>query len=227
MIFFPALLFLTADFPPLLQEFPPLTEFQVLEETYDTFVGESLIGSKEWSQFLLEEDPRIDPEVLEPNWGNLLTRFVKKGTTVIDYGAKAGGRTLLFSEAVGTEGKVIAFESHPEYYRALFWNLLREKVTQTKIFCPQKIEKIEDFQLENVSLMVIDAMGKEDVVLQKSIHLINQNKPTLILNILGGIPLERGDRFIHKEFERRIAEIQKLGYTTQKIRDTWYLALPK
>lgn len=224
---FPALFFLTADFPSMPQDFPPLTQFQILEETYETFIGESLVGSYQLNEFLLEEDPQIDPEILEPNWSNLLTRFVKKGTTVIDYGAKAGGRTLLFSEAIGTDGMVIAFESNPEYYRALFWNLVHAKVKQAKIFCFKNIEKIEDPQFENVSLMVIDGMGKEDVVLQKFIHMINKNKPVLILNILGGIPLERGDRFIYKEYERRIAEIHKLGYTTQKISNTWYLALPK
>lgn len=216
-----------SDFPPLAQEFEPIKEYRILKETYETFIGEDLIGSKDWSDFLLREDPQIPPEILDPNWEGLLLRLIKEGSTVIDYGARAGGRSLLFSQAVGIEGQVIAFEPNCEYFRALFWNLVHARIRQAKIYCPKEIEPIDTYKLENVSLIIIDAMGKEDMVLAKAVHTIHKNKPALILNILGGIPLERGDRFIHREFERRIAEIQKLGYTTQKINDRWYLALPR
>jgi FkbM family methyltransferase len=43
----------------------------------------------------------------------VMARFVRRGTTVVDIGANVGYYTLLLAEAVGPEGKVIAFEPNP------------------------------------------------------------------------------------------------------------------
>jgi FkbM family methyltransferase len=43
----------------------------------------------------------------------VMARFVRRGTTVVDIGANVGYYTLQLAEAVGPEGKVIAFEPNP------------------------------------------------------------------------------------------------------------------
>ncbi|GEM_PF-3176943 len=43
----------------------------------------------------------------------VMARFARRGTTVVDVGANVGYYTLLLAEAVGPEGKVIAFEPNP------------------------------------------------------------------------------------------------------------------
>lgn len=222
----PILLLMITDFPPLEQPFQTFDDFIPFEQTYEEFIGEDLIGSSEYSGFVCEKDPCHEPETLEPDWTILLKRYAKAGTTVIDYGARRGGRTLALAELVGIDGKVISFEHNPEYFRGLFWNLVKRHIHHATIFCPREAVYIDDYSFPNVSLMIIDAMGKEDIILKKAWKTIHDHRPTMILNILGGISVERSDRYLRKEFERRIDDIRKMGYSTQKITDTWFLALP-
>jgi FkbM family methyltransferase len=42
-----------------------------------------------------------------------IARFVRRGTTVVDVGANVGYYTLLLADAVGPEGRVVAFEPNP------------------------------------------------------------------------------------------------------------------
>lgn len=222
-----AVFFLLADLPPLEPDFKELEEFIVLEETYDQFVGEHLIGSKEWIPFVLNKNPRNKPERVEHDFQILFERYAKAGSTVLDYGAGCGGSTLLLSRFVGVDGKVLAFEPNQERFRALFWNLLNSNVQQANIFYPEKEKDLDDYEFENLSLIRIDAGGREDLILEGAEKTIRQYKPVLLLNILGGVSLERSDRFLKREFDRRMEMIRKLGYTSQRINDTWYLALPK
>lgn len=49
----------------------------------------------------------------------LISKFAKLGSTVIDVGAHSGYFTICLSEAVGTSGKVYAFEASPVIYSEL------------------------------------------------------------------------------------------------------------
>jgi hypothetical protein len=42
-----------------------------------------------------------------------MARFVRRGTTVVDVGANVGYYTLLLADAVGPQGRVVAFEPNP------------------------------------------------------------------------------------------------------------------
>lgn len=48
-----------------------------------------------------------------------LTHFLKSGMTYVDVGANIGTTTLAAADAVGADGKVIAFEPHPRTFRDL------------------------------------------------------------------------------------------------------------
>jgi FkbM family methyltransferase len=49
----------------------------------------------------------------------ILARFVEPGDVAIDAGANVGYMTLLMSVAAGPEGRVLAFEPHPELFKIL------------------------------------------------------------------------------------------------------------
>ena len=50
---------------------------------------------------------------------------IRPGMTVVDVGANIGFYTLVFADLVGAAGKVIAFEPHPDLYRAAAENVRR------------------------------------------------------------------------------------------------------
>jgi len=52
-----------------------------------------------------------------------IARLARPGETVIDAGANVGYMTLLARVVVGTQGRVIAFEPHPELYRVALDNV--------------------------------------------------------------------------------------------------------
>jgi FkbM family methyltransferase len=52
-------------------------------------------------------------------------KLISPGMTVLDIGAHIGYFTLLFSQLVGSKGRVFAFEPHPSNYRILMRNVKR------------------------------------------------------------------------------------------------------
>jgi len=59
----------------------------------------------------------------EPESVTACKKHVHTGMNVLDAGAHVGYFSLLFSELVGPEGKVFAFEPHPETYHLLVKNI--------------------------------------------------------------------------------------------------------
>ncbi len=53
----------------------------------------------------------------------ILQKFARPGSTVLDIGAHIGTHTMALAQAVGAEGKVIAFEPQPKIFRELFLNM--------------------------------------------------------------------------------------------------------
>lgn len=76
--------------------------------------------------------------------------LIKPGMNVLDIGAHVGYHTRLFSDLVGSEGKVYAFEPHPENYRLLIQNckLLRyQNVVPVQKAVSDKLGYIEFFEM--------------------------------------------------------------------------------
>ncbi len=71
---------------------------------------------------------RCYPKGLKREDAEFLQRLDFKGRTVYDVGAYKGYYSLFFARAVGSRGRVISFEPHPENFRKLTkrtkWNLL-------------------------------------------------------------------------------------------------------
>jgi FkbM family methyltransferase len=62
--------------------------------------------------------------VWEPQISAVITRLLDPGDTVLDIGAHIGHHTLLAAKAVGTDGRVFAFEASPQTFAALKANIL-------------------------------------------------------------------------------------------------------
>jgi len=60
-------------------------------------------------------------------------RFLKSGMTVLDIGAHQGFYTLLASQLVGPQGRVVAFEPSPRERRRLCWNLRMNRCRNVRI----------------------------------------------------------------------------------------------
>jgi len=65
----------------------------------------------------------VDDGVWEPDVTEAFLSLIKKGMTVLDIGANIGYFTLLAARAVGSEGKVYAFEPEPKNYALLCRNV--------------------------------------------------------------------------------------------------------
>lgn len=68
----------------------------------------------------------------EPNSMLIAKKFLKPGSTFIDIGANAGTYSLMASQWVGQNGKVIAFEPSSREYELLLENIVLNKLTNIK-----------------------------------------------------------------------------------------------
>lgn len=168
--------------------------------------------------FFVHEDEKLQvcPE---------LKQYIKKGCTAIDYGAGNGVWTVALADLVGCEGKVVAFESHPQLFKEMFWNVALNHIQNAQLFCDDKT--LDALNLENVAVIRINADGREDTFLAGASETIKTHKPILIIKMLGGIPLEWADRFVRQEYDKQMDQIHRMGYTTRQIASGDYLALPK
>lgn len=236
MKFFVLLLLITL---PLCADFSEYEEFEEYEEFHTVdftetiitpFPKENLIAAQENREELIALVNAISEEFFAHNDIKLpecseLDQYVKKGGTAIDYGAGNGVWTVVLSDLVGRDGKVVAFESHPQLFKEMFWNLVLNHIQNAQLFCAEK--SLDALKLENVSVIRINADGREDDFFKGASKTIQNQKPILIVKMLGGIPLEWADRFVREEYDNRIDQIHRMGYTTQQIASGDYLALPK
>lgn len=68
----------------------------------------------------------------EPQETALMLQLMRPGMSFVDVGANWGYFTLLAADLVGPQGKVIAFEPHPELFSQLQGNILRNDLTWAK-----------------------------------------------------------------------------------------------
>jgi FkbM family methyltransferase len=73
------------------------------------------------------------PEQYEPEVSTLLRRLAHRGATVVDIGAHVGLHTLLFSESVGTTGRVIAIEASPATATVLRSHIAWNQLTNIEV----------------------------------------------------------------------------------------------
>lgn len=74
-------------------------------------------------------------KIFEPEILNIAKRFICKGTAVLDLGANFGQMSLLFSDLVGSTGKVYSFEAADDVCEVLKKNIEANKKTNVIPIC--------------------------------------------------------------------------------------------
>ncbi|MFN9369441.1 MAG: FkbM family methyltransferase [Planctomycetia bacterium] len=85
---------------------------------------------------------------------------------------------------------------------------------------------IDSLGLDNVGLMKIDVEGHELDCIEGAAETIRRDKPTLIVEILGGHSLKTASPEIAAEIRTRINAICARGYTAEAVSSHDYLFLP-
>jgi len=85
---------------------------------------------------------------------------------------------------------------------------------------------LDSFKFENISLIKIDVEGLENQVLMGAYETIKKCKPVMIIEILGGTPIENADDHNRNYILHTIHHIETLGYSVTKIAFSDYLCIP-
>lgn len=183
----------------------------------------------------------------------LIRHYSLPNSIAIDIGAHIGTHTLGMARSVGPKGIVYAFEPQMKIYRELVMNIrlnqyanvkayrcalgASEGVTQmgppllgneggTSIgigsdYC--RLQRLDAFQLNNVSLIKIDVENFELEVLRGAVKTITRNRPIIIIEIFKIWQKEE-----NKKFEQTIDLLAtQLHYTLIQIDLNDFLAIPK
>jgi FkbM family methyltransferase len=190
--------------------------------------------------FLIDDNPAPAKETIrkglpwEPHLIEEFSRYVTRGSTVLDIGAHIGTLVVPLAKMVGPEGRVYAFEPQKKVFRELCYNLRVNGITNVSPLRvaassrPGVIElepvragdggvgvgkggefvgarTIDSFDLSNVSLIKIDVEGHEVDVLKGAVETVKSNHPVILIEI------RREENF------RAASQILKgLGYVLRK-----------
>src|SRR5262249_27695046 len=118
--------------------------------------------------------------------------------------------------ALGCEEKWISMYQPKVKMQGVFDHLINEghacisEDTENGHFDKAKMIALDQLNLNNVSLIKIDVEGYEMEVLKGAMETIKRNKPVLIVEI-----------FFSPELNKRLEEIQSLGYRYKSLGDNW------
>lgn len=187
---------------------------------------------------------------------DILLKYARPGSTVIDAGAHIGTHTLTLSHAVGAGGLVFAFEPQKKIYRELYYNL---KLNQINNVVPLRfalgaraaiiemnpavsgneggtgignggdiaeLRTIDSFGFSNVSAIKIDVEGFEDQVLDGAKETVLKWRPVIIIEIMGGNNLDTAPPMVKARIKHTISKLEGLGYTIKQVGFHDYLAVP-
>lgn len=77
----------------------------------------------------------------EPEVARLIARLVPAGATCLDVGANIGAHALVMARAAGPDGRVIAFEPHPELCERLRENVALNAGARVEVVCAAVAER--------------------------------------------------------------------------------------
>lgn len=86
---------------------------------------------------------------------------------------------------------------------------------------------LDSLQLGNVSLIKIDVEGMENSVLDGAKQLILKNRPTIFIEIFGGVDLQRANPEQRQVIQTTIEKLQALNYQVFHLETHNYLATPR
>lgn len=185
-----------------------------------------------------------------------MKKHIKPGSVAIDIGAHVGTHSLIMSKLTGKEGKVIAFEPQLKLFSELVMNMVLNQCDNVKAFrCAvgeefrlvemnppvvdneggTKIGKggdkaqlipLDSLGLTNVSLIKVDVENYEYEVLLGAEKTIKENRPVIIIEIMGNIyqSIPNRQELVYKTLHT----IEKMGYSVKYIDGSWsdWLATP-
>ena len=198
--------------------------------------------------YFIEKSPRLDGikqvisggQVWEGYFIELMARYIKPGTAVVDAGAYIGTHSLAMARLVGPRGRVYAFEPQKKVFRELVFNLIENRVRNViplrfalgeanRIIemekpvdgleglvkvgrggDPAELRTLDSFHLKDVSFLKIDVEDYEDPVLEGARKTIAANHNPPIL--------------IEKTGSRH--RLEDYGYAVTPLEHRDYIALP-
>lgn len=126
------------------------------------------------------ESPEISPlkkdKIYEQETTLFIRNYLNEGDTVWDVGANIGYFTLEFARSVGLGGKILSFEPHPEIFKVLQRNVIRNKyqnISLQNVACGEEtsISKLY-FSTENEgNHKIVDNSSSNDSVETKVVKL--------------------------------------------------------
>ncbi len=194
--------------------------------------------------------------VWEPYIDDLLQQYIIPGSCVVDAGAHIGTHSIVMSQAVGANGRVVSFEPQLKIYRELVMNARlnqcinidcyrcalgdeQKTIEMNQIFphyegCTRignggdsvEMYPLDNFNLQNVSLIKVDIEGSEDAFLDGATNTILQNRPVIIIEIQGGWDFDTAPVNIQENIIRTKNKLKALGYSVEKISAHDYFAVP-
>jgi FkbM family methyltransferase len=149
---------------------------------------------------------------------------ITRGSTVIDVGANIGSHTIAYLESTGPEGKVFAYDPHPDSFSCLILNCPEAVTKQCAIGAVNGVDHLTmhpgnlgasflsregievpmttlDTELNNgvypghISFIKIDVEGCEVEVLFGAEKLITEHRPVLMIEINNSHLLRRGHSY--------------------------------
>lgn len=205
-------------------------------------------------RFYLEPD-RVDNiksqlragHLWEPHNRELLKRYVRFGSVMLDLGAHIGTHAILASRLVGPQGRVYAFEPQKKIYRELVWNLRLNGLTNviplrfavgasngvvrmdvppatneggTAVGSggdPVELRTLDSFGFRDVSVLKLDVEGFEDQVLEGARATLAREKPVLLLEIQGGYDHATAPEGICRKILATVSRLNALGYRVSHV----------
>jgi FkbM family methyltransferase len=207
----------------------------------------NLCSTSNGFSYFIEKSPRLDGikqvisggQVWEGYFIELMAKYIKPGTAVVDAGAYIGTHSLAMARLVGPRGRVYAFEPQKKVFRELVFNLIENRVQNVipmrfalgeanRIIemdkpvdgleavvkvgrggDPVELRTLDSFHLNDVSFLKIDVEDYEDPVLEGARQTIAANHNPPIL--------------IEKVGSRH--RLEDYGYTVTPLEYRDYLAL--
>lgn len=140
---------------------------------------------------------------------------IKKGSTIIDIGAGIGEFSILASELVGSDGKVIAIEPSPEDFDTLLKNLKENECTN--------VIPINKALSDKPGVLELEFKGKKFSCDSDSLINIIENSGVDLRTIeFIKMDIEGGEKFV---IPSSIDIIKNIKFLTMEIHDSYQLLL--
>ena len=116
---------------------------------------------------------------------DLIRQYARLGSTVLDIGAHIGTHTMVMSQSVGAEGRVLAFEPQPKTFRELFLNMALNDLSNISFYWAGVGDRLGNIELgpmyeeneggaglyggtgQSVQLLTVDSLRLSNVSLMK------------------------------------------------------------